>query len=421
MAETEEERELRLRPRKPRLSGSGRAGWSSGFRLLMHYARSTTKNGIRRAHAGEGKTVRPYHQRCAVRVTYLNNQIRGQWKAHGRYLARESAVHGSHPNSSGFSCDNEAVDVASKLDVWQKGGDQRLWKLIVSPEFGEKVDLTRLTRDLMQRMKTDLGTNLEWIGVEHCNTEHPHVHVVVRGLRDDGEVLRMSRQYVQQGIRATAEHLCTRQLGYRTQLDASEAEWREITEQRFTYVDRRIMREASEVNPEYFSVVRNSIQTASSDTVRLCTQHEIARLAVLQRMGLAENAGAGTWLVRRDFEQVLRAMQRAADRQKTLAAHGALISDESLPVEALDLSQMTTVEGRVLVHGQDEQSGRNYLMLEGTDAKVYFVYYTREMEQARSRGELRTNSFVRCRELAEQSAPSQRRGEQASQPRNYTN
>jgi hypothetical protein len=69
-------------------------------------------------------------------------------------------------------------------------------------------------------------------------------------------------------------------------------------------------------------------------------------------------------------------------------------------MEVLDVRQITSVEGRVLVHGQDEQSGRNYLMLEGTDAKVYFINYSREMEEARSRGELRTNSFVQLRKVA---------------------
>jgi hypothetical protein len=117
-------------------------------------------------------------------------------------------------------------------------------------------------------------------------------------------------------------------------------------------------------------------------------------------MGLAESTGPNTWRLRRDFEQVLRAMQRTADRQRTLAAHGALMSDERLPIEVLDLRQVTSVEGRVLVHGQDEQTGRNYLMLEGTDAKVHFIQYTPEMEQARSRGELKTNSFVRLRKLS---------------------
>lgn len=90
-------------------------------------------------------------------------------------------------------------------------------------------------------------------------------------------------------------------------------------------------------------------------------------------------------------------MQRTVDRQRTLAAHGALMSDGRLPIEVLNPGQASSVEGRILVHGQDEQTGRNYLLLEGTDAKVYFVNYTPDMEEARSRGELRTNSFVRLR------------------------
>jgi hypothetical protein len=45
------------------------------------------------------------------------------------------------------------------------------------------------------------------------------------------------------------------------------------------------------------------------------------------------------------------------------------------------MARFKAVEGRMLVDGQDEQSGRNYLMLEGTDAKVYFIQYTPEMEQ----------------------------------------
>jgi type IV secretory pathway VirD2 relaxase len=49
--------------------------------------------------------------------------------------------------------------------------------MIVSPEFGERIDLNRLTRDLMGKMEKDLDTRLEWVAVPHFNTEHPHVHV----------------------------------------------------------------------------------------------------------------------------------------------------------------------------------------------------------------------------------------------------
>jgi len=72
----------------------------------------------------------------------------------------------------------------------------------------------------------------------------------------------------------------------------------------------------------------------------------------------------------------------------------------------LDTRQFRTVEGRVLVRGQDEDSGRNYLMLEATDAKVHFIHYTPEMEEARSNGEMRTNSFVRLRRINAEGVPS---------------
>ena len=400
MARTDDDREFRLRPPKPRVARNEGAAWSSGFRLLMHYARSSRK-ASNRAPGGKGKGPRPYHQRCAVRVTYLKNKIRGQWKAHGRYLARESAAFEDNAKPVGFSRETEGVDIAGKLQSWQNARDQQFWKLIVSPEFGDRVDLSRLTRELITQMEKDLGTKLEWVAAEHYNTEHPHVHAVIRGVRDSGEVLRLSREYVQQGIRAVAADLCTRQIGYRTELDGVEAERREVSEKRLTSIDRRLLKDASpDVGSQYFTVSRNPAQAALGETARSRMRHDVARLAVLRQMGLAEPTGPHTWRLRRDFEQVLRAMQRAADRQRTLAAHGVLMSDERLPVEALDLGQVATVEGRVLVHGQDEQTGRNYLMLEGTDAKIHFIQYTPEIEEARSRGELRVNSFVRLRKRA---------------------
>jgi hypothetical protein len=103
---------------------------------------------------------------------------------------------------------------------------------------------------------------------------------------------------------------------------------------------------------------------------------------VLSSMGLPESTGSKTWRVRSDFENVLRSMQRSADHQKTLVAHGALMSDERLPPVALDFRELATVEGRILVHGEEETSGRRYLMLEGTDARVRYVYCTAEMEAA---------------------------------------
>jgi type IV secretory pathway VirD2 relaxase len=163
-------------------------------------------------------------------------------------------------------------------------------------------------------------------------------------VRNGGEVLRLNREYVQQGIRAVAADLCTRQIGYRTELDGVEAERREVSEKRLTSIDRRLLKDAQEFGPDlgsqYFIVSRNPAQAGFNEAARCRIRHEVARLAVLRQMGLAEPTGPCTWRLRRDLEQVLRAMQQTADRQRTLAAHGVLMSDERLPIEVLDLRRL---------------------------------------------------------------------------------
>jgi len=351
--------------------------------MLMHYARQSS---ARRQGLSSGVRRFPHRQRCAVRITYSKNTVRGQWRAHGRYLERESAAHGE----TGFDAHKSDVQVSSKLQDWQANKDQLLWKFIISPEFGERVDLQCLTRELMLRVNEDLGGSLEWVAVVHRNTEHPHVHVALRGQAADGRALRLSRDYVKRGVREIAEHLSTRQLGFRTALDAAEAERREILQNRFTSLDRLILRNSAAVE-NIFAFTR------TAEAGRPHSHHVEARLIALSRMGLAERTGDGSWQLRSDMEQVLRAMQRAGDRQKTLFAHGELVSDKRLAVEAVDWQQISTVEGRVLTHGEEEQLGRNYLLLESTAAKVYYIPYTREMEESRSLGGLKTNSFVRLR------------------------
>jgi len=42
-------------------------------------------------------------------------------------------------------------------------------------------DLSGFTRDLMSKLEGDLGTKLDWVAVNHFNTGHPHVHVIING------------------------------------------------------------------------------------------------------------------------------------------------------------------------------------------------------------------------------------------------
>jgi len=381
---SEEEREFRLRPGKPPVSknASGGVAWSSGFRLLMHHARQSRSAG---SGSSGGARSSPHRQRCAVRITYTKNTTRGQWRAHGRYLERESAAGGE----AGFNARETGIEISTQLQNWQASRDRMVWKFIISPEFGDRADLERLARDLMDRVEEDLGGPLEWVAVVHRNTEHPHAHVALRGVAADGKPLRLDRDYVKRGVREIAEDLCTRQMGFRTSLDAAEAERREVGETRFTSLDRTILRNAG-ADERGLVVTQPKLRP-----------HVSARLIVLSRMGLAKSTEQGTWVLKSDMEQVLRAMQRARDRQKTLFAQGALVSDQRLPIEVMDRRQMRSVDGRVLMHGEDEQSGKRFMMLESTSAKVLYIEYTPEMEGIRGRGGMKTNSFLRLRSVSE--------------------
>ena len=155
-----------------------------------------------------------------------------QWRAHGHYIARESAALKENVKDVGFSATESAVDVAQRLASWQSANDERMFKIIVSPEFGERMDLEKHTRDLMRRIEKTLLTQLEWVAVVHHNTEHLHVHVALRGRDDRGAWLRLPRAFIQSGIRQHAENLATMELGYRTERDALEAQHREVQQLR---------------------------------------------------------------------------------------------------------------------------------------------------------------------------------------------
>jgi type IV secretory pathway VirD2 relaxase len=333
-----------------------------------------------------------FYQRVAVRVTYSTNKTLRQWRAHGHYLARESAALKENVKSVGFSTKESAVDVAQRLASWQSASDERMFKIIVSPEFGERMDLENHTRDLMSRIERSLLTKLDWVAVVHHNTEHPHVHIALRGLDDRGTSLRLPRAFIQSGIRRHAEELATKELGYRTERDALEAQRREVQQLRFTSLDRIIQRSRSG-DANYFTVRR---EPASIAPFARAHEHSVqARLVKLEQIGLAAKTARHTWFVRGDFEGILRTLQRTNDRQRMLARHAALVSDERLPLQVTPVPGMSVLEGRVLGHGHDEVPDRPYLLLEGVDGRIHLLWQNPEIEAKRREGLLRVNSFAR--------------------------
>ncbi len=290
-------------------------GWSVALRSVFRYARSSAKS--RNAdHAGSGTSRQPrrsFSQRCAVRVTYSQNRTAGQWRAHGIYIARESAA--GKEGRRGFGTDREVQDLAGTLSEWQASGDERVWKVILSPEFGDRVDLDQFTREVMRRSEQQLGTKLEWAAVSHFNTEHAHVHLVIRGRCGNGTPLNLPRDFIKQEMRSLAENACTLQLGPRTELDAQVAAQREISQARYTSLDRAIERRGKQDDSRCIRVAVNRQLVNSASHAGTHERHLQARLVALQKMGIAEPLADGEWQLQGAFQTVLRAMQLTSDRQ----------------------------------------------------------------------------------------------------------
>jgi len=400
---------IRLEPRRSRHGPNENPRKYTGILRSMLRIVQMSKRGRRPRNSEIGapsiRAYRDFNQRVAVRVSYAANKNPGQWKAHGKYVSRESATQGSRTVEAGFNRAQDRINIAATLDNWQKAGDERLFKIIVSPEFGDRLNLREYAREFMRRMEEDRSTTLEWVGAVHHNTEHAHVHLAIRGVDTQGIPFRLPREYVRSGLRERAAEIATEILGYRSAANAHEIRRREAAKTRYTSLDR-ILQWSNDRSSPHFVVTVNPDDASLSESARELQKHLSARLMHLQKMGLAQFLGQRQWAVQSDFEKVLRTLQRSADRQKMLAAHGAILSDGRLPLQITTLRQFQVLAGRVLLHTEDEQTQRRYMLLEGTDAKVHLIYHTAAIEKARSEGKLDVNRFVRIEKRFENKKPT---------------
>src|SRR5947208_97358 len=267
-------RHRRRRPPAPRRARGGR--WGARLR--------GSRLGRGRAFLG-GVDAR--WQRSTVKASYSRNGRSASWAAHGTYLAREGAQRGGG-KGRGFSAEQEGLNLPATLRSWQRAGDERLWKFIVSPEHAERLDLKAHTRALVSHMERDLGTRLEWVAIDHYNTDNAHVHLLVRGRDARGRGLQIHPDYLRQGIRRRSQDLATQVLGYRSEREIVQARGQSIERLHFTDVDRALIRHGGTRG-----LVTIDGRLPRSPAVREFRRQELRRLQVLVGLGLARATEPG--------------------------------------------------------------------------------------------------------------------------------
>lgn len=248
--------------------------------------------------------------------------------------------------------------------------DRHHFRFIVSPDDAtDMADLRSFARDLVSQMEKDLDTRLDWVAVDHWNTEHPHVHLIVRGVRDDGQDLVISRDYIKEGMRDRARDLITQELGPRTDLDIQRSLERQVDADRFTQLDRQLIRDGR---------ATGVVDMAIDPSVRPDDYHalKVGRLRKLETLGLAEQVGRSQWSIDAKAEATLRELGERGDIIKRM--HRALTdrgiergsASYVLAAESLD----APIIGRLVDRGlDDELKGTAYAVVDGVDGRTHHI------------------------------------------------
>ncbi len=384
--------DFRVRPSAPKNRGKGQ-GQSFVSKVLKQAGKASSgKSTVRRSGAaggigqrpgsrlGRGHTaarfagakLMPMSRRATIKTLLVNHQRASPQSLakHLRYIERDGVGRDGEPGQAYGPQANTA-----DLDAFKErcADDRHHFRFILSPEDGAELeDLRTYTRHLMGRMEADLGTGLDWVAVNHWNTDNPHTHIVVRGRDDTGKDLIIAGDYIADGFRHRAAELATEWLGPRTELEIQQTLEREVEQERWTSLDRTLKREMGEADGD------GLVHVERLNEPRLQRQRLllIGRLQRLQRLGLADETQPGTWAVHADAEKTLRALGERGDIIRTMQR---AMRGEPRELAVFEPGQDAdgggrTILGRVAAKGlADELRDRGYLVIDGTDGKAHYV------------------------------------------------
>ena len=286
----------------------------------------------------------------------------GSTGAHLRYIQRDSVTREGERGQL-YSADRDVIE--GEGFERRVADDRHEFRFIVSPEDSAEIgDLRAYTRDLMARMEADLGTRLDWVAVDHWDTENPHSHVVLRGVDDTGANLVIARDYISHGFRGRAAELATELLGPQTERELREKMTREVGQERWTGLDRELAARAREGE-----LTLQDLPAGSDAAFRRGLL--VGRLRELERFGLAQAGKPGAWSLSARAEATLRAMGERGDIIRTMQRALGNAPREHAIFEA---SAERSVVGRIAAKGlADELQDRGYLVVDGVDGCAHYV------------------------------------------------
>ncbi|MGY3362742.1 type IV secretory pathway VirD2 relaxase [Bradyrhizobium sp. GM0.4] len=377
-----EEKEFQPRPGRIRSSRSQRAkpfiaqalaaaqraggGVSRAGKIISHRLSTFGRGRVASERANRLLTGRS--RLVTIKTRVVRHKARSApLTAHLGYLRREGVTRDGE-KARLFGSDTDDADPKAFGERCQN--DRHHFRFIVSPEDApDMADLKGFACVLVGQMERDLGTRLDWVAVDHWNTQHPHVHILVRGIAENGQDLVISRAYIKEGMRARAQDLVTQELGLRSDLDIRRSREHQIEAERWPQLDRQLVRDAG----------RHGVIDLAPDPAQQPDQFhalKVGRLRRLESLGLAHQLGPGQWVMDEAAETTLRELGDRGDIIKRI--HSSLTergiergtASYVLAGESLDVP----VIGRLVDRGlDDELKGTAYAVVDGVDGRTHHV------------------------------------------------
>ena len=392
------------KPLRPRLGGKTGVRQERVPRLsdLARTMRRAGRGGPRKAspsprggHPNRGKSAQdvqrpgPSARRVAVKVSLvkMNEYGRKAARTHLRYIEREG-VERDGGKGVLFAAGGEVVEAGQFLEPLE--GEKHQFRLIVSPEDGSELDLQEFAARFVRRMERDLGRRLHWVAAAHYNTDNPHLHLVVRGVCQEGRELRMDRRYISHAMRWRGQELATEELGPRLPLEIARQLAREVRQERLTSLDAELAKLATGHRLE----LRGAPASAAERTAR---SRHVARLQTLERLQLAHQVLPMRWELEDGWQAKLREMGARGDIIKRMhqglrgdtSRYRVIRSPEDLP---------GAVVGVVREKGlHDEVAGTLYALVEAPNGEGFYVPLGRNAEHVREGAVIQVDAAVSSR------------------------
>jgi len=352
------------------LSPNGTGRFVSFAGRVRRAAQKSSRSSGGRVKTRSAVSEQYFSRRVIVKVHLVKMGAYGKdaQRHHLDYIQRDSAA---REGEKGVLYNRD--DIFLDTDEFHERGqdDKHQFRVIVSPEDGKELgDLRIFTRNVMSQMERDLNTKLDWVAANHYDTANPHSHVVIRGVRDDGSVLYIPRDYISHGMREAAEHIATLELGPTNQIDVAKKLALSVRHDRFTSIDRDLLNKANNQIVDLSKILLDGSDWSQ--------RFEKWRGKYLSSMGLAEKVGFGKWRLDDRLEPTLRRMGDRGDILK--AYHRAMQKaelDRNLDREPIyDPSEAAArpITGRVIGKGiLDDVNDRSYLVLDTLQGEALFV------------------------------------------------